>query len=55
MGAEGDGDSEALWRGSVRFTGTSRADVDHVTEAVSLRHHVHPEHDGGGPTDPPLG
>lgn len=54
MGAEGEGDSEALWRGSVHFTGTSRADVDHVSGAVSLRHHVHPEHDGGGPTDPPV-
>ncbi|MBI4804465.1 MAG: phage baseplate assembly protein [Desulfovibrio sp.] len=53
MGAEGEGDSEALWRGSVHFTGTSRADVDHVTETVSLRHHVHREHDGGGPTEPP--
>jgi len=53
MGAEEDGDSEALWRGSVHFTGTSRADVDHISGEVSGRHHVHPENDGGGPTDPP--
>jgi len=55
MGAEGDGESEALWRGSVHFTGTSRADVDHVSHEVSLRHHVHTENDGGGPTEPPVG
>ena len=52
---DGDGNSEALWRGSVHFTGTSRADEDNITGEVSLRNHVHREHDGGGPTDPPLG
>ena len=55
MGAEGEGDSEALWRGSVHFTGTSIADVDHVSGEVSLRHHVHRENDGGGPTEEPEG
>ncbi len=56
MGAEedGDGESEARWRGSVHFTGVSRADGDHVSGDVSLRHHVHKENDGGGLTEEPL-
>jgi len=53
MGAEGEEDSEALWRGNVHFTGTSRADVDHVTGAVSLRHHVH-KGCQGGETEKPI-
>ncbi len=54
MGGDGDGgDCEGVWRGDLHITGTSTADVDHVTGGVSLVHHVHPENDGGGPTDAP--
>lgn len=56
MGAdeEGGGECDAAWKGSVHFTGVSRADGDHVSGEVSLRHHVHTENDGGGPTANPL-
>jgi len=56
MGGDEDGtDCEGVWRGNLHITGTSTADVDHVSGEVSLRHHVHRENDGVGPTDPPVG
>ena len=54
MGGDGDGgDCEGVWRGNLHITKVSRADEDHITGGVSLAHHVHPENDGRGPTDPP--
>ena len=53
-GDEDGGECEGVWRGNQHITGTSRADVDHVSGGVSLVGHVHRENDGGGPTDRPL-
>ncbi|HML56652.1 MAG TPA: phage baseplate assembly protein V [Solidesulfovibrio magneticus] len=52
-GDEDGGECEGVWRGNQHITGTSRADVDHVSGGVSLVHHVHCENDGSGPTDKP--
>ena len=54
MGADedGEGEVEGTWRGNLHITGTSRADVDHVSGDVSLRHHLHREHDGGDTLEP---
>ncbi len=54
FGGDEDGaDCEGVWRGNLHITKVSRADEDHITGNISLVHHVHREHDGGGPTDPP--
>ncbi|MGE4539205.1 MAG: phage baseplate assembly protein V [Desulfovibrio sp.] len=54
LGGDEDGaDCEGVWRGNLHITKVSRADEDHITGNISLLHHVHREHDGGGPTDPP--
>lgn len=46
-GDEEGGECEGVWRGNQHITGTSRADVDHVSGEVSLRHHKHIGCQGG--------
>ena len=38
----------------VTITGDTTVIGDMVADGISLRNHVHPENDGGGPTDPPV-
>lgn len=38
----------------VHFTGNLQADGDIKAGSISLRGHVHPENDSGGPTAPPM-
>lgn len=51
----GAGNSAALFEGTQHTTGNVTSAADVVAGTVSLRGHVHPENDNGGPTDPPLG
>ena len=52
--AEG-GVSAATFEGSMHVTGDVTSDADVQAGSVSLRGHVHPENDGGGPTGSPVG
>lgn len=52
--AEG-GTSAARFEGTMHVTQDITSDADVQAGAVSLRNHVHPENDGGGPTSPPVG
>ncbi len=52
--AEG-GTSAARFEGTMHVTQDVTSDADVQAGAVSLRGHVHPENDGGGPTSPPVG
>jgi phage baseplate assembly protein V len=51
--AAGGGASVARFEGAVHVVGDVTTDADVRAQGVSLRGHVHPENDGGGPTDPP--
>lgn len=53
--AAGGAASAATFEGTMRVTGNVTSDADMRAGSVSLRHHVHPENDGGGPTSPPVG
>lgn len=55
MTSPGGGATTASITGSLHATGNIATDADHVAGAVSLRGHVHPENDSGGPTSPPIG
>lgn len=52
--AEG-GVSAATFEGAMHVTGDVTSDADVQAGSVSLRGHVHPENDGGGPTGSPVG
>ena len=51
----GEGTCASSMEGSLHTTGNVTSDADVTAGAVSLRTHVHPENDGGGPTSPPVG
>lgn len=51
--AEG-GTSTATFEGAMHITGNVTSDADMQAGGVSLRRHVHPENDGGGPTGSPV-
>lgn len=51
----GNADSAARFEGGLHATDTITTDADMQAGSVSLRGHVHPENDGGGPTSPPVG
>ncbi|BFR47430.1 phage baseplate assembly protein [Nitratidesulfovibrio sp. HK-II] len=53
--AAGGGVSAATFEGSMHVTGDVTSDADVQAGSVSLREHVHPENDGGGPTGSPVG
>lgn len=55
MSGPGGGAAAAVFTGTLHTTGNVTSDADHVAGAVSLRGHVHPENDHGGPTAPPVG
>jgi phage baseplate assembly protein V len=53
LGGDEDGaDCEGVWRGNLHITGTSRADVDHVSGEVKLRKHHHVGCQGGSTGEP---
>jgi len=55
MTNSGGGATTASITGSLHTTGNVSSDADHVAGTVSLREHLHPENDNGGPTSPPIG
>ncbi|SNS05475.1 phage baseplate assembly protein V [Humidesulfovibrio mexicanus] len=55
MIAPGGGATSASIQGSLHATGNIATDADALAGSVSLRGHVHPENDGGGPTGSPVG
>lgn len=51
----GGGACASRMEGGLHVTDGVTSDADMQAGTVSLRHHVHPENDGGGPTSPPVG
>lgn len=50
----GEVSPQASFDGDLHTKGDVTSEGDHIAGSVSLREHVHPENDQGGPTDPPL-